>query len=615
MVSSTSSLHLLSFAIFVVFVGLPSSDGVDDRYKTCFSVLITCGKLKNVGFPFWGEGRPQYCGHPALQLQCIDYPTGSYPYLKIGPKQLESYNVVNITYYGNNITLELRGAPENSCGSYGRDFGGILEFTRKVEIINLLYKCNNRMVPNRSDGNVTCYENHSKFPVYYRNNNSAQGQYASCISAEVPVFSKELDLYNKGNITVSQILYEGFEVNYGYPLECVKCYKSGCICGSSSRSDFVCLCKSASIAVGIGLLIVIAWFLRKKKSSPKFATFWKSEAKTCPNVDAFLQIYGSFSLTRHTYKNLKKITNDFSEKLGEGGYAIVYQGKLKSGSLVAVKVLKQSKGDGEDFINEVASISRTNHVNIVTLLGFCFEGNKRALIYEYLPNGSLEKFTYHGAGPSNQSLPWETLLNIAIGIAKGLDYLHRGCNARILHFDIKPHNILLDQDFIPKISDFGLARLCPLQKSTISMMDARGTIGYIAPEVFCRSFGRVSHKSDVYSFGMMVLDMACGRNNLSADQQKSSDLYFPKWIYDKLELQEEASFQGTTNDEEKALQTKMILVSLWCIQTYPSNRPTMTTVVDMLQGCPDSIQMPPRPNLSSPPRLAFNTSGTTTQTQ
>ncbi|XP_074287980.1 LEAF RUST 10 DISEASE-RESISTANCE LOCUS RECEPTOR-LIKE PROTEIN KINASE-like 2.4 [Silene latifolia] len=620
MVSSTSSLHLLSFAIFVVFVRLPSSDGVDDSYKTCSSLLFSCGKLKDVGFPFWGDGRPQYCGHPALRLQCIDYPTGHYPFLKIGPKYLEGYNVLNITFFGNNITLELRGAPENTCGSYGRDFGDILEFTRRVEMINLLYKCNNGIVPNRSDGNVTCYENSAKFPVYYRNNNSAQGQYASCNSAPTPVLRKQFDLYKKGNKTVAQVLYEGFEVNYAYPLQ------SGCICGSSSPSDFVCLCKpaiskgliivgSASIAVGVGLLIVIAWFLRKKKSSPKFATFWKSEARTCPNVDAFLQIYGSFSLTRHTYKNLKKITNDFRKKLGEGGYAIVYQGKLKSGFLVAVKVLKQSKGDGEDFINEVASISRTNHVNIVTLLGFCFEGNKRALIYEYLPNGSLEKFTYHGAGPSNQSLPWETLLNIAIGIAKGLDYLHRGCNARILHFDIKPHNILLDQEFIPKISDFGLARLCPLQKSTISMMEARGTIGYIAPEVFCRTIGGVSHKSDVYSFGMMVLDMVCGRNNLSADQQKSSDLYFPKWIYDKLELQEEASFQGTTNDEEKALQTKMILVSLWCIQTYPSNRPTMTTVVDMLQGCLDSIQMPPRPNLSSPPRLAFNTSGTITQTQ
>ncbi|XP_074287987.1 LEAF RUST 10 DISEASE-RESISTANCE LOCUS RECEPTOR-LIKE PROTEIN KINASE-like 2.4 [Silene latifolia] len=628
MISPTSSLQVVSLFIVIVFVGLSSSDSsVDYWYKTCSSAFFTCGELKNVGYPFWGDGRPQYCGHSALELQCKDDPKGPYPYLQIGPRHLEIYSVVSIASSGYSVTLELRGTPQNSCGSYGRDFDGILQFSESVEKINVLYKCNKGVVPNHRDGSVSCYENSSRFPVYYRNNNSGQGQYSSCSSSQVPVFKKELDLYNKGNKTVSQILQEGFEVNYEYSLDCVKCYKSGCICGSSSSSVFLCLCGkvnklrrliivgSASLAVGIGILIVIAWYLRKKKSSRKFATFWKSEATTCPNVDAFLQIYGSFSVTRHTYKNLKKITNDFKEKLGEGGYAVVYKGMLNNGCHVAVKVLKQLKGTGEDFLNEVASISRTNHVNVVTLLGFCFEGNKRALIYEYLPNGSLEKFTYHGASASSKSLPWEALLNIAIGIAKGLDYLHRGCNARILHFDIKPHNILLDQDFTPKISDFGLARLCPLKESTISMMEARGTIGYIAPEVFCRTFGRVSHKSDVYSFGMMILDMACGRNNLSAEEQISSDQDFPNWIYDRLELEEEASFQGTTNDKEKALQRKMILVSLWCIQSYPSNRPSMSTVVQMLQGCPDSIQMPPRPYLSSPPRLASVTSGTITQTQ
>ncbi|XP_074278919.1 LEAF RUST 10 DISEASE-RESISTANCE LOCUS RECEPTOR-LIKE PROTEIN KINASE-like 2.5 [Silene latifolia] len=353
--------------------------------------------------------------------------------------------------------------------------------------------------------------------------------------------------------------------------------------------------------------------LRRRRSTITFSIFWKSKATKCPNVDTFLQIYGSLALTRHTYANIKKMTNGFKDKLGEGGYAIVYKGKLLSGRLIAVKVLKQSKGDGEDFLNEVASISRTNHVNIVALLGFCFEGNKRALIYEYLPNGSLEKFTFHGASASNQSLPWNTLFNIAIGIAKGLDYLHRDCNARILHFDIKPHNILLDEKFCPKISDFGLARLCPLQVSTISMMEARGTIGYIAPEVFCRTIGGVSHKSDVYSFGMMVLDMVCGRKNLSADQQRSSQVYFPQWIYDRLEVESESPFEGTTNAEEKVVQRKMILVSLWCIQTYPTDRPSMSRVVDMLHGCLESIDMPPKRNFSSPPRLVLDTSGTFTE--
>lgn len=249
-----------------------------------------------------------------------------------------------------------------------------------------------------------------------------------------------------------------------------------------------------------------------------FSILWKEESqKKSKNIDAFLKTYGSLALKKYTYADIKKMTNGFSKKLGEGGYGVVYKGKLSDDRFVAVKSLKQSKGNGEDFINEVMSIGTTNHVNVVTLLGFCFEGNKRALIYEFMSNGSLDKFTYNCA--REVSLPWDTLLSIALGIAKGLDYLHRGCNTRILHFDIKPHNILLDEEFCPKISDFGLARLCPQQESIISMTGgARGTIGYIAPEVFCRNFGGVSHKSDVYSYGMMVLDLVCGRTNDFSDE-------------------------------------------------------------------------------------------------
>ncbi|XP_031261812.1 PR5-like receptor kinase [Pistacia vera] len=194
------------------------------------------------------------------------------------------------------------------------------------------------------------------------------------------------------------------------------------------------------------------------------------------------------------------MTNSFRDKLGEGGYGGVYKGKLLDGRNVAVKVLKEAKGNGEEFINEVASISRTSHVNIVALLGFCFEGSKRALVYEFMPNGSLEKFIYEKSMETNQKLTWENLYQIAVGIAQGLEYLRRGCSTRILHFDIKPHNILLDEEFCPKISDFGLAKICLKKESIISLTGTRGTIGYIVPEVVSRNFGEVSHKSDVYSY-------------------------------------------------------------------------------------------------------------------
>lgn len=137
------------------------------------------------------------------------------------------------------------------------------------------------------------------------------------------------------------------------------------------------------------------------------------------------------------------------------------EGKLKDGRPVAVKFLKESKGDGEEFINEVTSISRTAHVNVIALLGFCYEKKRRALIYEYMPNGSLDKYLpSQGTSSSTSPLEWKILYGLALGVARGLEYLHRGCSTRILHFDIKPQNILLDQDFIPKIADFGLAKLC-----------------------------------------------------------------------------------------------------------------------------------------------------------
>ncbi|THG19847.1 hypothetical protein TEA_020943 [Camellia sinensis var. sinensis] len=221
---------------------------------------------------------------------------------------------------------------------------------------------------------------------------------------------------------------------------------------------------------------------------------------------------------------------------------------------MAMKILNTSKRNGEEFINEVVSISRTSHVNIVAFLGFCLESSKRALIYEFIPNGSLEKFIY-GENPLKNGgrLGLEKLY-------QGLEYLHHRCNIQILHFDIKPHNILLDEDFCPKISDFRLAKLCTIKESIVSMVGARGTIGYIAPEVFNKNFRGVSHKSDVYNYGMMVLEMVGGHKNVVAVDY-SSEIYFPYWIYKRLEQDEDLGFHGSMTTEEKKIKRKLIFVT------------------------------------------------------
>jgi interleukin-1 receptor-associated kinase 1 len=341
-------------------------------------------------------------------------------------------------------------------------------------------------------------------------------------------------------------------------------------------------------------------------------TFRLKNSQHVGRVETFMMDYHSLTPKRYSYSDIKKMTNSFVNTLGEGGFGNVYRGKLPDdGRLVAVKVLKQSKGDGEEFMNEVASISRTSHVNVVTLLGFCYERNKRALIYEFMPNGSLDSFISDKGSPhTNCRLEWKKLYEIAVGIARGLEYLHRGCNTRIVHFDIKPHNILLDDEFCPKISDFGLAKLCQSKVSKISMIGARGTVGYIAPEVFCRSFGGVTYKSDVYSYGMMVLEMVGQSKDFDMGSLETNEMYFPDWFYMYLEPGKISTLHGGITEEEEEIVEKMILVGLWCIQTIPSHRPSMTKVVEMFEGSLQSLQIPPRPYLSSPRRSAQDHSST-----
>ena len=353
---------------------------------------------------------------------------------------------------------------------------------------------------------------------------------------------------------------------------------------------------------GILLVMVCVVFAIKIHKSGKFQSIIGVNSIHEENIEELLESYGSFAPKRYKYSQLKEITRCFSEKLGEGGYGMVYKGALPSGIFVAVKFLQDFTRNGEEFVNEVISIRRTSHVNIVTLLGFCLEGSKRALIYEYMPNGSLDKFIYDEN--SKASLGWDRLYDISIGIARGLEYLHRGCNTRIIHFDIKPHNILLADDFVPKIADFGLAKLCNPKESYLSMAGMRGTIGFIAPEVFARRFGVVSTKSDVYSYGMMLLEMVGGRKDLKASVDDSTEIYFPDLIYSHLaEVGSLHSFDMAGKTEEMA--RKMASIGLWCIQVSPISRPTMTKVLEMFDKSADQLEIPPKQHFYSAIEYVF----------
>jgi serine/threonine protein kinase len=328
-------------------------------------------------------------------------------------------------------------------------------------------------------------------------------------------------------------------------------------------------------------------------------TYDKVEKEHQAKIEKFLEDYRNFKPTRYSYADIKRITNQFTEKLGEGAYGTVFKGKLSNEIHVAVKILNTSNGNGEEFINEVETMGTIHHVNVVRLVGLCADGFRRALVYEFLPNDSLEKFI-SSTDTKKCILNWDKLHDIALGIAKGIEYLHQGCGQRILHFDIKPHNVLLDQNFNPKISDFGLAKLCSKDQSAVSMTTVRGTMGYIAPEVFSRNFGNVSSKADVYSFGILLLEIVGGRKNVDVTVENTSQVYFPEWIYNILEQKEDMRI-FIDDDGDAKIAKKLAIIGLWCIQWHPVDRPSMKDVVQMLEGEEDKLTMPPNPFASAGP--------------
>ncbi|KAK7342763.1 hypothetical protein VNO80_25719 [Phaseolus coccineus] len=196
----------------------------------------------------------------------------------------------------------------------------------------------------------------------------------------------------------------------------------------------------------------------------------------------------------------------------------------------------------------MASIGRIHHVNVVHFIGYCAEGEKRALVYEYMPNGSLDKYTF--SKEENILLSYEKTYEIFLGIAHGI-----GCDVQILYFNIKPHNIL-DDDFIPKISDFGLAKLYPVKDTSLALTMARGTLGYMALELFYNNIGGVSNKTDVYSFGMLLMEMGSRRRNSNPHAEHSSQQYFPFWIYDQIKDEKETHIEDVP-EEDKILVKKM----------------------------------------------------------
>ncbi|XP_076919270.1 G-type lectin S-receptor-like serine/threonine-protein kinase At4g27290 [Bidens hawaiensis] len=275
-------------------------------------------------------------------------------------------------------------------------------------------------------------------------------------------------------------------------------------------------------------------------------------------------------------------TNNFSlnNKLGEGGFGPVYKGILEDGQEIAVKRLSKTSTQGlHEFMNEVISISKLQHRNLVKLLGCCIEGAEKMLIYEYMPNKGLDSFIFDKT--QSELLDWPARCRIIDEIARGLLYLHRDSRLRIIHRDLKLSNILLDKDMNPKISDFGMARTFGGNQMEANTNRVVGTYGYMAPEY--AGDGIFSIKSDVYSFGVIILEIICGKKNRGfAQDEHSNNLIGHAWELhnEGRSLELVAKCLGELINVSQVLRS--IHVGLLCVQRHPEDRPTMTNVILML---------------------------------
>ncbi|XP_026396076.1 cysteine-rich receptor-like protein kinase 10 [Papaver somniferum] len=358
---------------------------------------------------------------------------------------------------------------------------------------------------------------------------------------------------------------------------------------NSNRTDSSKLVISIAIPLVIALLlssIVVWWFCfhkRKKMNNKYFA----------PEMDQDIQ---SAESLQFNFNVICDATNNFAEanKLGEGGFGPVYKGILSDGQEIAVKRLSKSSGQGDqEFKNEVLLLAKLQHRNLVRLLGFCLHGQEKLLVYE-LMDASLDHIIFDAVKRTH--LDWERRYKIVGGIARGLLYLHEDSRVRIIHRDLKNSNILLATDMTPKISDFGMARLFVVDQTQDNTSRIVGTFGYMAPEYALH--GCFSVKSDVFSFGVLVLEILSGKKNTSFYESVAGgaqDLLTYAWRHwqngSTMELLD-PSFQENCSRNEFM---RCVHIALLCVQDSVADRPTMASVILMLNSNSMTLTLPKRP--------------------
>ncbi|KAJ1376489.1 Serine-threonine/tyrosine-protein kinase, catalytic domain [Sesbania bispinosa] len=359
--------------------------------------------------------------------------------------------------------------------------------------------------------------------------------------------------------------------------------------GSKSSSTLV-VAIVVPIAILVALLVLGCFCWRRRRN--------KNQAAVLELNDSFRSYLTNEEESLHfDLAKIEAATNRFSNenKIGEGGFGVVYKGTLPSGQEIAVKRLSRSSLQGDiEFRNEVALVAQLQHRNLVRLLGFCLEGMERILVYEFIPNSSLDHFLFDHENPGE--LDWARRYKIIVGIARGMQYLHEDSRLRIIHRDLKASNVLLDANMNPKISDFGMAKIFHGDQSDVNTRTGRivGTYGYMSPEYAMH--GKFSVKSDVFSFGVLVLEIISGKKNTSYHQSHHEDgllsLAWKNWTNQTPFLMLDPKLRGSYSRNEVK---RCIHIALLCVQENPADRPSMATVVLVLNSYSVTLALPRQP--------------------
>ncbi|KAL9425592.1 hypothetical protein AB3S75_032536 [Citrus x aurantiifolia] len=408
---------------------------------------------------------------------------------------------------------------------------------------------------------------------------------------KTPLLSEPIDLSEY----LPEKVFVGFSASTGDDTQ-LNCVKSWAFDGSDIGGD------SKAFRIWIVVLVLAVVLL----AGVAFYCWMRYRARELDDDIEGLINGTNLAPKKFRLKELKKATGNFNpkNKLGKGGFGTVYKGIWRNKEIAVKRVSETSRQGKQEFIAEVTTIGSLRHRNLVKLIGWCYERHDFLLVYEYMPNGSLDKFIFYdekNSGPGEVTLNWEKRLSVIHGTSQALDYLHNGSEKRVLHRDIKSSNIMLDSEFNARLGDFGLARTIQENlKTHHSTKEIAGTPGYMAPESFL--VGRATVETDIYAFGVLILEVACGRKPGNQSEQHSYNNSIVHWLW---ELRRKGRILDAADSRlggvsEKEMECVLIL-GLACCHPNPHLRPSMKTVLQVLSGEADPPVLPPeRPSFVWP---------------